>query len=1042
MSFVQEGSLSLSDALPDDVLIEILRFLRDDNQSLDLRSFGCSHSRFASLLKLEALRCLYPVDKGCWLHKHQVEAIQWMEATERAPELQPVKEFDEENVANALISDTQYFDNVVPNVSRMNLMRARHRVGFYKAGVGLGKTSTFLSFVFKDLDEWYKVKPHNMYIPAGLNVITNGCWESPVLIDKKTFKYVCCNPGDALLSNPAIQSQYAVIRTAPKTLIAMPPSQMTVWKKELDTRYKSACARHKVAFVHSAFCNNLTKFEMRRMVEQNDVIFVSTAQMQEKSGFLDWIRGHEKFTWKRIIFDEAHMCMTTNVCKVMWSMRPFFIWLTSADELKIKTQNAIARPLLFVPYLNREYSKKIHRRVEKLEVVGILPQLHYINLISTLNAAGTKYYEEIMDMCALYTQLSCMHDRYGEEEFCGSAPFLASHWAMYPSDYVATMTSQISKTATMTDFSMVSDPLVVARGPDISSKKKRKRESTTMTTAEYMENQLTERWPKISDHASTFSKGTLQDRLFFAQRILSTIPADVSQCAQFRQMYEFSARSGKDEIEHYMLSPIPKRIRVNGMEPSTDFMAPATVNENPCLRNDFCKVSLIRSQTSDKIQKEQQALLSVTDAKVQNNDTDDSETPTRVVDISGPLVPTSLETLGNFEILFSRQMFAQPNRSAEIETPSNLAWSVHKVTNPTQPNCIRFTPSSTPTGRYDGVMRVLSSPEVQDGDRIVMFLRHCSNITLLTKFLKANTLASLFLYDTTLDIKHRTESLAKFESCVSTKDKPAILLTTYRIGGVGLNLQNSANHVVFVEPTSNTEMNQAIGRLHRQGQRKEVYAWTLEVQKTYDEHYRNNPQDSPFEHMHNALEYWLSRQDVKYYRRNKTLQTMHPKNKVRMVDIEKLLRCAFPQDVIHHHSDVAHYSSPGTTNQQKNARRLVARAASVIYSISRLSWWCHLIQTGVLDATSLTCGSLSPVLGTVYLRKLSACRQYPMDGRGDKYGLMAFLMTYSRPTHYIEDLTVESLLQLCEQVTIHPQDKLKVTEWGEMICWLKLFFPV
>src|SRR5207244_5272519 len=62
-----------------------------------------------------------------------------------------------------------------------------------------------------------------------------------------------------------------------------------------------------------------------------------------------------------------------------------------------------------------------------------------------------------------------------------------------------------------------------------------------------------------------------------------------------------------------------------------------------------------------------------------------------------------------------------------------------------------------------------------------------------------------------------------------------ILLITLMAGGVGLNL-NCANHVVLLDSWWNKSVeNQAIDRVHRIGQTKQVYVYKLLVKNTIEE---------------------------------------------------------------------------------------------------------------------------------------------------------------------------------------------------------------
>lgn len=68
------------------------------------------------------------------------------------------------------------------------------------------------------------------------------------------------------------------------------------------------------------------------------------------------------------------------------------------------------------------------------------------------------------------------------------------------------------------------------------------------------------------------------------------------------------------------------------------------------------------------------------------------------------------------------------------------------------------------------------------------------------------------------------------------RQKIKLLLAHPKSAQFGLNLQYGGNHVVFVSlPWSLTDFEQAVGRLHRSGQKHDVWCYLLITNKTVDE---------------------------------------------------------------------------------------------------------------------------------------------------------------------------------------------------------------
>ena len=102
-------------------------------------------------------------------------------------------------------------------------------------------------------------------------------------------------------------------------------------------------------------------------------------------------------------------------------------------------------------------------------------------------------------------------------------------------------------------------------------------------------------------------------------------------------------------------------------------------------------------------------------------------------------------------------------------------------------------------------------------DKCIIFSQWTSMLDMVGRILDDNGVVSVRL-DGSLSQQQRVAALDKFKS----DDSVNVLVMSLRAGGVGLNL-SAASHVILIDPWWNPAVEeQAIDRVHRIGQKKEV----------------------------------------------------------------------------------------------------------------------------------------------------------------------------------------------------------------------------
>jgi len=118
----------------------------------------------------------------------------------------------------------------------------------------------------------------------------------------------------------------------------------------------------------------------------------------------------------------------------------------------------------------------------------------------------------------------------------------------------------------------------------------------------------------------------------------------------------------------------------------------------------------------------------------------------------------------------------------------------------------------------------------QTGDKLIIFSNWTDPLIKLQALLKKVFQLEAEIYCGDLTPKDRDAVLSRFK----TESSRTVLLMTVQSGGVGLNIQE-ANHVIILEPNYNPQKTeQAIARVHRLGQQKQVYVYDLFIQDSVE----------------------------------------------------------------------------------------------------------------------------------------------------------------------------------------------------------------
>ena len=119
---------------------------------------------------------------------------------------------------------------------------------------------------------------------------------------------------------------------------------------------------------------------------------------------------------------------------------------------------------------------------------------------------------------------------------------------------------------------------------------------------------------------------------------------------------------------------------------------------------------------------------------------------------------------------------------------------------------------------------------IPDTDKIIIFSYFTTLLTDLYENIDTIEKSHICVYHGEMNINTRNKTIKKFREDPSTR----ILLINLRAGGCGLNLIE-ANHVILMEPYWNeSEQQQAINRVYRLGQKKEVSVYRLQIKNSIE----------------------------------------------------------------------------------------------------------------------------------------------------------------------------------------------------------------
>jgi DNA repair protein RAD5 len=146
-----------------------------------------------------------------------------------------------------------------------------------------------------------------------------------------------------------------------------------------------------------------------------------------------------------------------------------------------------------------------------------------------------------------------------------------------------------------------------------------------------------------------------------------------------------------------------------------------------------------------------------------------------------------------------------------------------------QVNSSSFVPSSKLIA-----LREKTEVVLQQNQKCVIFSHFLGFLELVANSLRKDGI-EFVQFDGSLNNKQRSDVLKRFE----TDPKISFLLASIKCGGVGLNLI-AANHVCLMEPWWNPAFeHQAIDRIYRIGQKKDVFVWRFICEDTIEEKIKN-----------------------------------------------------------------------------------------------------------------------------------------------------------------------------------------------------------
>lgn len=128
--------------------------------------------------------------------------------------------------------------------------------------------------------------------------------------------------------------------------------------------------------------------------------------------------------------------------------------------------------------------------------------------------------------------------------------------------------------------------------------------------------------------------------------------------------------------------------------------------------------------------------------------------------------------------------------------------------------------------KFDSILDIYE--ESEEEDKIVIFTQWKTMAVLLKKYLKKQHIKSHIIHGA-VSIDDRNNIIENFKT-----DDRRVLIATIQTCGVGINL-TSANHVILLDSWWNSSLeNQAIDRLYRIGQNKEVHVYHITIENTIE----------------------------------------------------------------------------------------------------------------------------------------------------------------------------------------------------------------
>lgn len=136
------------------------------------------------------------------------------------------------------------------------------------------------------------------------------------------------------------------------------------------------------------------------------------------------------------------------------------------------------------------------------------------------------------------------------------------------------------------------------------------------------------------------------------------------------------------------------------------------------------------------------------------------------------------------------------------------------------------------SSKIDKMMEILDQTDIDTNgeDKTIVFSQFTGMLDLVEKPLKDKGFAYL-RYDGSMDVKHRAKAVNRFFDDPEIK----VLLVSTKCGSLGLNL-TVANRVILLDVWWNPALeNQAIDRVHRIGQKKNVHVHRLFINDTVED---------------------------------------------------------------------------------------------------------------------------------------------------------------------------------------------------------------